>query len=267
MPLPLLGLVPAISTWVVNTLAVGGLVSLISDNSIQDLKRLILGHVVEYAAKYAGLELDPDDPISDASFSHAVSLRVGFAIRSLRDRDMIIEDLDNFAAAMISERSGFVVRSVKDVEVLKQDLQRVALAVVTERIGIPLGVSGESGIDLNPEEIKAQILAWAKAQLLAEIKASVRVDALEMAAWGDVEALVKVINERAESGQVSAHGVALKIADQLAVAAVGDYQKVVVGMTKKQRRRELNRWYQAKFRRNHGNRQKYIPIGMTASIG
>lgn len=267
MPFPLLAIVPPLIAWGTRAVATYGLARLFSEEPVQELKRIVLGYVVEYAARYAGLELDADDPISDASFSHAVSLRVGFPIRSLRDRDMIVEDLDNFAAAMISEKSGFVVRSVKDVEVLKQDLQRVALAVVTERVGIPLGLSGESGFELNPEEIKAQILAWAKAQLLAEIKASVRIDAIEMASWADIEAVVKIINDRAELGQVSAHGVALKIADQLAVAAVGEYQKVVVGMTKKQRRRELNRWYQAKFRRNHGNRQKYIPIGMTAQIG
>lgn len=266
MPFPLLALVPALVAWGTRAVTAVGLAAIFTGQPLQDLKELLLGYVVDYAARYAGLELDAADPISDASFSHAVSLRVGFPIRSLKDRAMIQEDLDGFAAALISQKSGFVVRSVKDVDVLKQDLERVALAVLSQQVGIPLGSVGNSGFGLDPVEIKQQILVWAKAQLLADIRSGVQVEALELASWGDMDALVNVINSRAENGEVSVHGVALNIADKLAVEAVGDYQKVVVGMTKRARRQESLRAAQAKFRRLHGVRQKYVPLGMVAVV-
>lgn len=267
MPFPLAVFLPALIAWGNRALTAYGLAHLFSEEPVQELKRILFGYVVEYAAKYAGLELDADDPISDASFSHAVSLRVGFPIRTLKDKQMIIEDLDGYMAALVSERSGFTVRSVRDVEVLKQDLQRVALAVVSQRIGIPLGTVGDDGFDIDPQAIREQVLAWAKAQLLAEVQAKVTISAIEIANNPQLAAMVEVINQRLEGSQVSAHAMALQIADKLAVEAVGDFQKVVVGMSKRSRRQESLRAAQAKFRRLHGNRQKYVPLGMAANIG
>lgn len=262
MPFPLLALVPVLVAWGTRAVATYGLARLFSEEPVQELKNIIFGYVVEYAARYAGLNLNPDDPISDASFSAAVSERVGFPIRTLRDKEMIIEDLDNYAALLVSQRSGYVVRSVKNVEVLKQDLMRIALAVASEKIGIPLGSVDDIELGLDPEAIKAQLLGWAKAQLLAQVKAQVKIEALEMATWGDITALMGYINERVEKGEISAHSIALAIADRMAVAAVAEYQQVVVGMTKRQRRQEQNRQAQVRFRERHGARRYYVPLGM-----
>ncbi len=234
-----------------------------------DLKKDVYSAIAKEAADRAGLVLDENDPISDASFSGAVSQKLGFPVRTLKNRQMIIEDLDSFAADMVSQRSGYTVRSVSNVDMLKQDLERVALAVVSEKIGIPLGQIADDGFQIDTEAIKGRVLEWAKAQLLTKVNEQISIEVLDLA-QGNVDWLVGSINERAAAGNVAgtvdAYGVSLMIADRLAVGAVKSYQQAAVGMTKRQRRQELQRAAQAKFRRTHGNRQVYVPLGMAAQI-
>jgi hypothetical protein len=267
MPFPLLALVPPLIAWGTRAVAAYGLARLFSEEPVQELKRLIYSHVVEYAAHYAGLNLDPDDPISDASFSAAVSERVGFQIRTLKDRAMIEEDLEGFALQLIEQRSGYHLSSLRDVEALKGDVKRIGLQYVSAQVGIPLtGLEG----DITPDVIKGQLLAWGKAQLLAHIGEESGVLVEEIVTAGGLEAVAQSLNSRlAAMGSrevVTARQFALKMAGNMATKAVEEYGKVAIVLDKKSRRRELNRSYQAKFRRNHGNRQKYVPLDYNVTI-
>ena len=183
---------------------------------------------------------------------------------------MVLEDVDNFLAARVSEKSGYQIRSVRDVQKLKEDIQRAGAALVTERIGLPVGIIPENG-DWDGDVIKGRILEWAKAEVLNQASLRVGSEIASIEAMGDFEALAGEINGRLSDigslQQVEARSIALGIANKLAVEAVTSYQKTVKVMTKRARRQELNRAAQAKFRAAHGNRQQYVPLGMVATVG
>lgn len=270
MPFPLLALAPALVAWAGRSLAVYGLAKLASDEPVQELKRIVLGYVVESAARYAGLELDDDDPLSDASFSNAVSLRLGIPIRSLRDQVMIREDLDNFAADLISTKSGYTVRSVVDVGKLKEDLLQIGTAEFSARVGIPAGVMPGPGVAFDPVAVREQVLTWAKAELMTRVNDDVMVKLNEIIAAGDLEKMANEMNGKlqamASDETVTARQLAVQIANRMATGAVVDFNRMAVSASKKSRRRESLRAAQAKFRRAHGNRQQYIPLGMVGTV-
>lgn len=270
MPFPLLALVPPLIAWGTRSVAVYGLARLFSEEPVQELKNMLFGYIVKYALRYAGLQLDPNDPISDASLSNAVSERLGFNIRTLKDKQVIKEDLENYAALMISQKAGFTIHSVTDINILRADLQRVACAVLSEKLNLPVGIIPGDGEELNVALVRERLLAWAKAELTANLSETVGLSLDEIGAMGDVEGLAEELNGRlADLGSdklITARRIAVQVASKLATGAISDYQRVAVGMTKRQRRQEQVRQAQAKFRRAHGNRVQYIPLGMTAVI-
>lgn len=265
MPFPLLALAPALVSWGTRSLAVYGLAGLFTSNPLQELERMLKAWVVEEAARRAGLDLDPDNPWTDASISNAVGQRVGIPIRSLRDPVMVREDLDNFAADLISAKSGYTVRSVVDVGMLKEDLLQIGTAEFSARLGIPAGVMPGAGVAFDPVAVREQVLTWAKAELMTRVNDDVMLKLGEIIAAGDLEAVAIEMNGTLQAMSsdetVTARQLAVQIASRMATAAVTDYNKLALSGSKKQRRRELLRWYQKKFRARHGNRQKYIPLG------
>lgn len=267
MPLPL-ALVPSIVAWGTRSAAVYGLARLLSDEPIQDLENMLKAWVVEQAAYYAGIELDPETPWSDASLAGGVGQKIGIPLRSLRDRQMITEDLDAYLVAMIEQKSGYRITTVLDRDLLRKDIERIALAVMSEKLGLPVGLVGE---EIDPEAIKANLLAWAKAELLANMGEEIGMAVAEIVEAGALDAVASDMNSKLKNigavDMVSAQRLAVLVANKLAAGAVADYGKTAAGMNKKNRRREQNRQAQAKFRRLHGNRQKYVPLNMSAQIG
>lgn len=264
MPFPLLALAPGLIAWGGRALATYGLAKLFSENSIEDLEKLITDWVVVQVADRAGLNLDPDAPFTDASLAGAISERTGITIRSLKDKDMIKEDAENFAIQQISGRTGYTLNSVTDPEIIKQDLIRIGLAIASEKTGIPLGLA-ESG-ELDITALRENLLTWAKAQLLANVGEEVSIVVNEIIAVGGLEAIAESLNSRLKASgsieSITARQLALKVVDKIASKAVSDYGRVAIGLDKKNRKRELNRAAQERFRRAHGSRQKYIPLGM-----
>ena len=270
MPFPLLALAPALVAWGTRALAVGGLASLFAAEPLQELERMLKEWVVAEAARRAGLSLDPDNPWTDASISNAVGQRVGIPIRSLRDPALIREDLDNFAAGLISERSGYLVRSVSSVDLLKEDLLQIAGAEMSARLGLPVGVMPGAGQAFDAVAVREQILMWAKAELMTQISGEIMISVAEIIGAGDLEGAAMQMNtDLLDAGSienVTARQMAVRIASQLATAAVTDYNKLALSGSKKSRRRESLRAAQAKFRRAHGNRQIYVPLGMSGTV-
>lgn len=264
MPLPFIALAPLLITWGTRALATYGLARLFSDNSIEDLRRMVLDWVVDHAAERAGLELDRDDPLSDASLAGAVSQKTGVTLRSLKDRVMIQEDLDTHAAALISNKSGYMIHSVSNVAVLRADLQRVATAVLTDKLGLPVGVLPGDGEEINPALIKERLLSWAKAELMQNITGQVGVSVAEIAAIGDLESLAGELNGRllamGSDFEVSGNKMAVAVASKLIRRAITDYQRVADGSSKHTRRQEQLRRAQATFRAKWGSRMTYVPV-------
>lgn len=236
-----------------------------------DGKAYIFGWMVQTAAARAGLELDPNDPMSDASFANAISRRTGVTIRTLKDQQKIREDLDVYAAGLISERSGYQVRSVSNVAILRADLMRIATAELTARLGLPVGVFPGDGEEWQPGAVRERLLAWAKAEITANLNEEIGLRVAELEMFDDVQALAGMLNERlqvaGEGQQVTARGIAMQIANSLANKAVADYAAVAESGTKRTRRQLQLREAQRKFRAAHGNRQVYVPLNMNATVG
>jgi hypothetical protein len=265
MPLPLvvLGIGARLAVWVQRTLAAGGLVALGAGAS--DLWGEIKAAVVAEVAERSGLGLDPVDPFSDASIANAVSVRIGVPLRSVVDQGMIREDVDAYLAGLVSQKSGYTISSVTNIAALRSDLERVGAAIITERTGIPLGSVGA----FDPVGVREQILAWAKAELMANVGGEAGLAVEEIINAGGIEAVASDLNSRLSNigsiESVTARQLAVKAVEKLASDAVVSFGRDWGSMDKATRKRLLNRSAQAKFRAAHGNRQQYVPLGWTGT--
>lgn len=271
MPFFLAPLVPSLIAWGGRALATYGLARLFSENSVQELEEMLTGWVVGQVAARAGLQLDPQSPFSDASLAGAVSQKTGVPLRSLKDRAMIEEDLDDYAAALVSSRIGFQLSTLRDPVRLRADFERAALAVITEKTGIPL-VPAAEGETLSVDTIKAQVEDWAKARVMTELSTKAGAALEELGAAGvDFESLAQTMNEKlaalGSANVVDARMVALEVAERLVSSSVAQLHQTAVVGTKKSRRALQVLKAQQRFRALHGNRQKYVPLGMSANIG
>lgn len=271
MPVPFLALVPALVTWGTRAAVTYGLASMWNDFSMAELEALLKDWIVKQAAYYAGLQLDPDNPWSDASIAGAVGQKVGVPFRSFKDPRKIKEDLDDFAVGVISQKSGYTVRSVQNVAMLKEDLLRIGAAELSSKLGLPAGVMPAPGAVFDPVEIRAQLLIWAKAELLAEMNEAVSVKVADVLAMEDFEAAANEMNSRLLAAgsieNVTARQMAVRVVNEMATAAVVEYQEFALNGSKRSRRQASLRAAQAKFRAIHGNRQVYVPLGMNANVG
>lgn len=269
MPLPLIPLASFLAANVTRILAGVGLTSLATSVGWDEFEHKVKAWFVTEAAARAGLELDPDDPTSDASMSNAVSLRLGIPIRSLRDKAMIKEDIEDWAAGFVSGKIGYQIRSVRDVDMLKEDMLRIGGALLTEHVGVPAGLmDGDEGF--NVEVIKQRLLMWAQAEIMSNIqtlagpvleqlKTSLSLDTL---AASMNEALVDMDSEH----RVTADSIAIAVANRLAVQSITNYQRVVQDGSKKLRRKRQVAEAQKRFHQRHGQRRVYVPVGWTANV-
>lgn len=248
-------------------LAMADLLSHIADGGLADR---IYQFISDEVYEYTGMRLDPVAPLAEASITNAIAERTGIQFRTLRDKEMIKEDLSAYAAGLVSAKSGYRIRSVTDVEMLKADLQQVACAVLSQRIGIPAGVLPGDGEAFDPAAIRERLLTWAKAELYANINQQVGVSLQEIAAIGDVEALaVELSGQLRAMGsdeEITARRLAVYVSNKMATNAVADYGRQAADMSKRTRRQLQLRDAQAKFRAKHGNRSVYVPLGMAATV-
>ena len=235
-----------------------------------DLKAEAFAAIVEEVAAKTGLELDPHDPFSDASMAAALSGRMGITIRSVKNREMIIEDIEDFAVGRVSEKLGFTITTLRDPVRMRQDFEAAALNMIAEKTGIPF-VPPAAGAEWSAEEIKSQVEDWARARIATDLSVSAN-DALAVLSSGgvDFESAAAAMNEKLdliESGdRVTAKRLALHVAESLVQQSAAQFQKTAMNVSKKSRRQLQLREAQRKFRRAHGNRQVYVPLGMSADI-
>lgn len=239
---------------------VAAIINYLTDNGVV---RAIYQWIAQAALHHAGLELDENDPLSDASLAGAVSKRTGVTLRSLKDKETIMEDLDTFTCDMIMQRAGYRIASVRNVDTLKADLLRIAAAEMTARLGLPVGVLPEDGT-FKPEEVKERLIVWAKAEVLNRVGQEIGVKAEELFGLYDFEGLAAEINERLREVDsdfsVTGRKLAISMANKLASKAVTDYQAVALDGTKRGRRKEQIRAAQRRFREKWGNRRQYMPV-------
>lgn len=140
-------------------------------------------------------------------------------------------------------------------------------AELTARLGIPVGVSPGDAVPFDVAAIRARVLTWAKAEFLTQFEGEMAAAVAEISQSAGVEAMVAQVNgtlsELGSVERLTARQLAVRVSEMMATNAVAEFHQVARGMEKKNRRRESLRAAQAKFRRLHGNRQVYIPLGQS----
>ena len=228
-----------------------------------ELKDEINSAIVAEAAHLGGINLDPASPLSDASLSAALTEKTGVVIRTIKDRDSIVEDFEQHAVGLIEQKTGFRVSGFRDAEQLKHDLVNVGLSVVQQKTGIPISpLTGKPG-DWGPQ-LKDQLLTWAEAQLRQKLASEAGAIAAKMGEFVDLDALAGQINKRlADIGStqdIDIRGLALNIAENVAAGAVQRFQVQAGQMNKGTRRAAQNREAQRRFRAKWGDRRQYVPV-------
>lgn len=244
-----------------------GIASLIDTVLTYNVKQEAFRIIVDEVAKRSGLHLNQEDPFSEASLAGAVSEKIGFPIRSLKNREMIVEDVGAAAAAMISEKAGFQITSITDVDVLRGDLIRIGAAKLSQDLGIPAGVIAADGGVWDRDAIKARLLAWARAEIALDMQARFAEKANDLIASYNLEAIAAAMNSKLEAQgsarRVTPQQLAFAFANEIALDAVGEYGQIAEAVSRRTRRQEQVRRAQERFRRLHGNRQQYVRLENT----
>jgi len=241
--------------------------------------------VVSDAAERAGLHLDKEDPLSDASLANALGEKIGFKLRSLKDKDILQADLLNGAAALVSQRTGIMIRTLTDREMMIEDLENFALQTIEGRSGIHLSslrdveklkldflriaggvVVEQTGIPLtdisSPDQIKLDLMDWAKDQAMLEIGESV--STAVTAQWKQGVTMLQMVRDKLGK-KVSPKALLRGVND----AMVSRYmikldQPANKQITKDDHKRYLNKMNQRRFRAR-GDRNNPLWDGRTGA--
>lgn len=207
-----------------------------------------------------GLELDPEDPFSDASMSAAVGKRVGFPIRTLQDKVMIEEDMLAFAAVKIEQKTGGLrLTNLRDVNATKLDVLRFAGAKVSEQVGVPLS-------DITDrEKTKEELKEWALSQAYSHMGADVeKAMAMYQQSGVNMGSVIEQVNEMVQSnGSEPLDGKKIVMAMLhngmvQQIARIGARAALTAMKTKRQLQMQSA---SMRFREKHGSRMKYEPLG------
>ena len=214
MPVPFIaGVATLLSTFAASY----GLTRLSQDMRETGLLGPLNGLIADEVLERTGLVLDRDHPLSDPSFSKALSEKVGFTIRTLKDKESIKLDFLDGAAQVVREKTGIPVRSFYDKEMIVEDLEGYALDQIEKRTNIRLSslrdvealrgdfvriaggvLVGQTGIPLtditNPDQIKLDVMDWAKDQAMIEIGESV--NTAVAAEWKQGVSMLAMVREK-----------------------------------------------------------------------
>lgn len=101
--------------------------------------------------EFGGISLSKTDPFSDASICNALGEKTGIALRTVKDRESIREDVEHWALASLEAKTGLHIRNLRDKPGVVKDVMRFASPVVAEATGLPLSDISDA------ETVKAEI--------------------------------------------------------------------------------------------------------------
>lgn len=232
------------------------------------LGKEMLGEVEGWAAnklvEWSGLQLDKDDPFSDASFCTAIEAKTGIALRTLMDKAMIQADLETWGLAQLEEKTdGLKIKNPRDIEQTKKDLYRYVTPFASEKSGIPL-------TDLSDtEKTKAEMIEHAKDVALVHLADDIdRARGIIGGLGVDFDAIVKRVQIKGGVDPVTGlpmvnigvNMIVLGILSKALIAADKRHRAMLETCDKQYARREARRESVRKFRAAHGHRMVYQPI-------
>lgn len=234
-----------------------GITAVINQVADSDLAHKVEVCISDAIFDWSKVRVDPGALTTAAGWSAGISGRLGVPLRDITDAAMVKADILSAAAGMIAERSGVVLSDVTSAEAIRADVMKYGAGRLATDAGIYL--SDASSI----EAIKADLKLWGKQQAMSEVAGDLAAE-LNLKDSDGVR-LRELLAARGFAGVKPVD--LLKNANVLLVGYAREEFERAESITKKTARRLQLREAQSKFRRTHGNRQKYVPLGMTAVIG
>lgn len=288
MPIPIVagvvvGMVHAIRTAVVSWLSsvglrgvLGAAIGVGSNTAIiyaalrpeefTEIRDELNAEVAERALALAGVELDKNDPFSDASMCGAIGKKTGVELRTMRDRDSIRKDVEHWALARLEEKTGLHIRNIHDKEKTKKDLLRFASPVVSNATGLPL--TDISDAEKTKGEVEEYLQDRALIMLADDITKAKQVVQGALKSTGiSLERLAERIEK---AGGYTADGrPAIKV--DLQLIALGIVSRALINADRRRREKEAElsqcgrraeqlRGGLKRFREKHGSRMTYERI-------
>lgn len=212
----------------------------------------------------AGMNLDATDPFSDASICNAIGEKTGMALRTVKDRESVRQDVERWALARLEEKTGLHIRNIRDKEKVVKDMMKFASPVVADATGVPL--SDISNMDTTKMEVKEYLEDSALVHLSLDLPQAkdMIVEALKSAGT-TLESLVATIIKKGGIDKVTGTP-AVKVDAELVVLGVLSRALIKAEMRRRlqdmERNKDLRRPAQMRaalirFRAKHGSRMVY----------
>ena len=246
-------------------------VDAIKDFREEELKKLVAAcfdFIVRAADLFLGLRLDPDDPFSDASLANALTERTGVPIRSVRDKNIIREDMERYALSILEDRSGLRLRNWREKDKVRADILKWVSPWVAEQTGLPLtDLSSAEAIRNDIQDYLGDTALVYMSKNLAQAKEIIgdaaKVVGLELQAFA--KELERYGGYDPVTGRpnihVDAEMVMLGVLSQALIAAERRRKEKLLVVSKEAQRRERNKLAVRRYRERHGNRNQYIRLG------
>ena len=259
----------ALLRWGATALADAAIVyAAIAPDEYEEIKGEFEEAAIETAASVLGLNLAKKDPLSDASICNAISERTGVALRTLRDRDSIKQDVEHWAMAQLEARTGLYLSNIRDKAAVVRDLARWSSPIVADATGLPL--TDISDVDKTKAEVMEYLQDRALVVLGQDVaKVKKLVDEALKAVGSGLDAMAVEIAERGgidpATGEprlkIDVDMIALGILARALLVADKRRRGVEAEQQKASRRKEQMRAAVKRFRERHGSRLTYEPIG------
>jgi len=216
--------------------------------------------VVSEAARQGGLMLDREDPLSDASLSHAISERTGVNLRTVKDKVMVEEDLTAWALVMVEKKTGGLrLSNIKDANATKMDVLRFAGARVSEYAGVPL--SDITDKEKTREELKEWALSQAYSHMGEDVSKAMAMYAQSGVNMGAVIEQVNSMVKQGGSEPLDGKKIVMAMLHNGMVQQIARIGARAALTAMKTRRQLQMQAASIRFREKHGSRMKYEPLG------
>lgn len=249
--------------WVAFVAAERG-VSLSKPEWLREFEEKVYAECAGWASYFCDINLDKSDPFSDASLCNAIGEKTGMALRTLKDKESIRQDVERWAMALLEEKTGLHIRNIRDKDKTIKDVMKFASPVVADATGIPL--TDISNVDKTKLEVKNYLEDSALVYLskdIAKTKAFVK-GALESAGMS-LDLLVQKIVKKGgidpvtgkPNVQIDAEIVVLGVLSRALIKAEMRRREEEVERNKDSRRTAQMRAALKRFRDRHGSRMTY----------
>lgn len=227
----------------------------------EKLKGAVYETIRDLMRQKTGLELDINDPLSDASIAAALSAKSGIELTTVMNRAVLIQELLTHASGLIQTQTGVPLTNLLSVEQIKADVVIHAENVVFDRTG--LDIRGETNFD----GVQKRIAAAVRDRLAEFVVARLRKAAEDFSnPEASLDDLLSMVYRAQEAKGLKVRDVALGTAAALVVKAYSSMSTPIKRRVDAYRHRSQNREAQRRFRARHGLRMRYEKVPKPAPV-